>query len=575
MPHHAFPQPVAIFSSSLLFTTFPPSLPIDHTSIPPKLSNYIHPISHRRVILVSVDGLDEFQYTKFHEDFGPLNINVVWKFCKMMSEMMDNRDYAKYPICIFSNTDEEHAANSACLLALFVLLTERKSPWDAWKPLSDMGFKSFRDAGKGDSEWGMTIQDVLWGVWKAEKMGLLDMSTFDSEEYEYYEQPSNGDFNIIGPFIAFASPICNTYISRSKLDKSKRSPSKDEVKITAAFKNVLRYFEINGVGLVVRCNDRLYDKREFELKGIKHIEMFYEDGSNPSEQIVRDFLTLADKLIKKGGKIAVHCKAGLGRTGVLIGAYLVYKYGFSAPEAIAFMRIMRPGMVVGPQQMYMATKFALWARWNAVDEYKAVVKAAKVTPSTPLQNLSTPMNTKEDSDREGTPGPTAGATPVKLLKRVAGEMDDTVTKAPGQPRKTPSRPSTTLRERRSSIPPVPPLPPLRNERQPINKSESSPKRRTASRIPALIPQVTKGIPSSPVKGPAAHATISPSVSRRRSQRAELPRRGALVDLYTEPQPPLPTPSGESVEEDAFGPVVTEKEDRGVMRRFGFTSKRTG
>lgn len=26
-------------------------------------------------------------------------------------------------------------------------------------------------------------QDVLWGVWKAEKMGLLDMSTFDSEEY--------------------------------------------------------------------------------------------------------------------------------------------------------------------------------------------------------------------------------------------------------------------------------------------------------------------------------------------------------------------------------------------------------
>ncbi len=204
------------------------------------------------------------------------------------------------------------------------------------------------------------------------------------------------------------------------------------------------------------------------------------------------------------------------------------------------------------------------------------------------------MNTKEDSDREGTPGPTAGATPVKLLKRVAGEMDDTVTKAPGQrelilwmislhskadhldtARKTPSRPSTTLRERRSSIPPVPPLPPLRNERQPINKSESSPKRRTASRIPALIPQVTKGIPSSPVKGPAAHATISPSVSRRRSQRAELPRRGALVDLYTEPQPPLPTPSGESVEEDAFGPVVTEKEDKGVMRRFGFTSKRTG
>jgi len=39
----------------------------------------------------------------------------------------------------------------------------------------------------------------------------------------------------------------------------------------------------------------------------------------------------------------VHCKAGLGRTGCLIGAYLIYKYAFTAVEVIAFMRILRPG----------------------------------------------------------------------------------------------------------------------------------------------------------------------------------------------------------------------------------------
>ena len=34
------------------------------------------------------------------------------------------------------------------------------------------------------------------------------------------------------------------------------------------------------------------------------------------------------------GAIAVHCKAGLGRTATLVGLYLMQKYNFSAREAI-------------------------------------------------------------------------------------------------------------------------------------------------------------------------------------------------------------------------------------------------
>jgi hypothetical protein len=35
----------------------------------------------------------------------------------------------------------------------------------------------------------------------------------------------------------------------------------------------------------------------------------------------------------------------------IVVAYLIWKYGFTANEAIAFMRICRPGSVVGPQQV--------------------------------------------------------------------------------------------------------------------------------------------------------------------------------------------------------------------------------
>ena len=45
--------------------------------------------------------------------------------------------------------------------------------------------------------------------------------------------------------------------------------------------------------------------------------------------------------------------AGLGRTGTLIGCYLMKKYHMTSKEAIAWLRMARPGSVIGPQQYFM------------------------------------------------------------------------------------------------------------------------------------------------------------------------------------------------------------------------------
>ena len=162
--------------------------------------------------------------------------------------------------------------------------------------------------------------------------------------------------------------------------------------LSRSFRNVLDEWRRLGVSAVVRLNRKLYDRRHFERAGIEHVEsescaatglsthplaekqvhhgltVYFDDGTNPSLEMTREFIQIADRVISAGGTIAVHCKAGLGRTGTLIGAYLIYKHGFTACEAIGFMRLMRPGTCVGPQQHFMYENQHEWVRWAAVDE---------------------------------------------------------------------------------------------------------------------------------------------------------------------------------------------------------------
>src|SRR5258708_31939785 len=77
-------------------------------------------------------------------------------------------------------------------------------------------------------------------------------------------------------------------------------------KLPAPFQNCLDYFEQHNVKIVVRLNNALYDHQTFIDQGINHMELYFDDGTNPSDEIVRRFIDLSDDIIQAGGVVAVH-----------------------------------------------------------------------------------------------------------------------------------------------------------------------------------------------------------------------------------------------------------------------------
>src|SRR5262245_16026302 len=74
-----------------------------------------------------------------------------------------------------------------------------------------------------------------------------------------------------------------------------------------------------------------------------------EDFEAPSQEQLDRIIGVIDRAHEQKMGVAVHCAAGLGRTGTVLAAYLV-AHGMSARSAIARMRKLRPGSIETKEQ---------------------------------------------------------------------------------------------------------------------------------------------------------------------------------------------------------------------------------
>lgn len=265
-----------------------------------------------------------------------MDINQVYKYCNRLSSILSDSEYANKIIYHCSSPHPHKKANSAFLIGAYCVVVLKKPAQEVASLFKTLDVQ-FRDASEGPCDYFCTLRDCFEAIEQAVRRGWFKLESFSSADYDFYSKINNGDMNWIIPneFLAFSAPAkTESFIKQKKLSAEK-------------YCSILKKI---GIRTVIRLNKPSYDSNIFKSQGIDHFELRYKDGSVPSKEIIDQFINICSS---QSGAVAVHCKAGLGRTGTLIGCYAIKIFKFPASSFIAWCRICRPGSILGPQQEFL------------------------------------------------------------------------------------------------------------------------------------------------------------------------------------------------------------------------------
>lgn len=125
----------------------------------------------------------------------------------------------------------------------------------------------------------------------------------------------------------------------------------------SAYEDELPMLHAAGVRAVVALLNIPSDASVYGSAGFSSLCLPVPDGGTPTVGQATAFVEFVERHRENGEPVAVHCEAGLGRTGTMLATYLI-SLGASAEAAIARVRLAERAAIETAKQIQFLEEYA-------------------------------------------------------------------------------------------------------------------------------------------------------------------------------------------------------------------------
>jgi atypical dual specificity phosphatase len=119
----------------------------------------------------------------------------------------------------------------------------------------------------------------------------------------------------------------------------------------------LQWLRRNGIDVLVSLTEDPLPRHWVNDAGVMALHVPVPDMEPPTERQLDHIVAAVQRATESGLGVAVHCLAGMGRTGTVLAALLVAD-GLSARDALERVRDLRPGSVETLEQERAIERYA-------------------------------------------------------------------------------------------------------------------------------------------------------------------------------------------------------------------------